>query len=125
FVFATALVAMFPFATHIDRRTWLVSALAIGIAFAGSSASQPRTYLDVVGSTRSIVNEVRHTIQPGWAERAAERTQGRLRDWYDLDPSPLPAIGTETVHFEPVMSSAAYAYPELKWLPLPIFQSYS
>ena len=64
FVFATALVAMFPFATHVDRRTWLASALAIGIAFAGSSAMQPTTYLDVVGSTRSIVNEVRHSL-PG------------------------------------------------------------
>jgi hypothetical protein len=125
FVFATAVVAMFPFATHVDRRTWLVSTLAIGIAFAGSSAMQPTTYLDVVGSTRSIVNEVRHSFLPGWTERAAQRTQDRLRSWYQLEPSTLAAIGTETVHFDPVMASAAYAYPDLKWLPLPTIQSYT
>jgi hypothetical protein len=86
---------------------------------------QPTTYLDVVGSARSIVNEVRHSFLPGWTERAAQRTQDRLRDWYDLDPSTLAAIGTETVHFDPVMASAAYAYPELDWLPLPTIQSYT
>ena len=125
FVFATALVAMFPFATHVDRRTWLVSTLGIGIAFAGSSAMQPATYLDVVGSARSIANEVRHSILPSWTERAAQRTGDRLRGWYDLDPATLAAIGSETVHFDPVMASAAYAYPDLKWLPLPTIQSYS
>ena len=85
FVFATAVVAMFPFATGVDRRTWLVSTLAVGIAFAGSSAMEPKTYLDVVGSTRSIVNEVRHSFQPDRIERAAEATRNRLRDWYELD----------------------------------------
>jgi len=125
FVFATAVVAMFPFATGVDRRTWLVSTLAVGLAFAGSSAIEPRTYLDVVGSTRSFVNEVRHSFQPGRIERAAESTRNRLRDWYELDPATLAAIGSETVHVDPVMASAAYAYPELDWKPLPIFQSYT
>ena len=125
FVFATAVVAMFPFTTGVHRRTWLVSTLAIGIAFFGSSAMEPRTYLDVVGSTRSIYNEVRHSFQPDRAEREAERTQDGLRRWYELDPATLAAIGTETVHVDPVMASAAYAYPDLNWKPLPIFQSYT
>jgi hypothetical protein len=125
FVFATAVVAMFPFAMGVERRTWLASTLAIGLAFAGSSAMQPKTYLELVGSTRSIVNEVRHSFLPGWTERAAQRTQDRLRSWYLLDPSTLAAIGTETVHFDPVMASAAYAYPDLHWLPLPTIQSYT
>jgi len=125
FVFATGVVAMFPFAIHVDRRTWLVSTLAIAIAFAGSSAIEPKLYVDVVGSTRSIVNEVRHSFLPGWTERTAQRTQDGLRKWYELDPSTLAAIGSETVHIDPVMASAAYAYPDLNWLPLPVFQSYS
>ena len=86
---------------------------------------EPKTYLDVVGSTRSIVNEVRHSFQPDRVERAAESTRNRLRDWYELDPATLAAIGSETVHVDPVMASAAYAYPDLNWKPLPIFQSYT
>ena len=125
FVFATALVAMFPFATGVDRRTWLVSTLAIGIAFAGSSAMEPKTYLNVVGSARSILNEVRHSFQPDRMERAAASTRENLREWYELDPDTLAAIGGETVHVDPVMASAAYAYPDLSWKPLPVIQAYT
>ncbi len=125
FVSATALVAMFAFAQGIERRTWLVGVLGIGIAFAGTSAIEPRAYLDVVGSARSFVNEARDSFQPGRTEQAAARTRERLREWYELDPATLAAIGSETVHFDPFMTSAAYAYPELRWRPVPIFQSYS
>lgn len=125
FVSATALVAMFAFAQGIDRRTWLVGVLAIGIAFAGASAIEPRNYVNVLGSARSFVNEARDSFQPGRTEQAAARTRERLRAWYALDPATLAAIDGETVHFDPYMTSAAYAYPELRWRPVPIFQSYS
>ncbi len=58
-----------------------MSTLAIGIAFAGSSAIEPKTYLNVVGSARSILNEVRHSFQPDRMERAAASTQENLREW--------------------------------------------
>ena len=69
---------------------------------------------------------MRHdSFQPGRTEQAAARTRERLRAWYALDPATLAAIDGETVHFDPYMTSAAYAYPELRWRPVPIFQSYS
>jgi hypothetical protein len=118
-------VAMFAFAQGIERRTWLVGVLGIGIAFAATSAIEPRNYVNVVGSVRAFVNEVRDSFQPGRSDQAAERTRQRLRDWYELDPATLAAIGSETVHFDPHMTSAAYAYPELHWRPVPVFQSYA
>ena len=125
FVFATAVTAMFPFARHIERRTWLIAVLAIGIAFAGSSAMQPTTYLNVVGSMRSVYGEVKAAFLPGRAAETAERTREQLRMQLRLEPSTLAALGDLTVHIDPHLTSVAYAYPELHWLPLPIFQSYS
>jgi hypothetical protein len=125
YVLATGMVAMFAFAPNVQRRTWLVGVLAVGIAFAGSSAIEPRIYLDVVGSTRSILNEVRDAFQPGHAAKAAMRTRDQLQSQYRLEPSALAAIGNHTVHFDPYTTSVAFAYPELHWDPLPVFQSYS
>jgi hypothetical protein len=116
---------MFAFAPRTERRSWLMGALAIGIAFAGSSSIEPRTYVDVVGSVRSLAGEAADAFVPGRGSVAEQRTRDDLRKWYLLDPSTLAAIGDESVSFDPVMASAAFAYPELHWAPLPIFQSYS
>lgn len=125
YAFATAVVALFCFVPQIERRTWLVAVLALGIAYAGSSAIEPRLYVDVVGSTRSIYNEVKDAFLPGRADLAANHTRDRLRSSYGLEPSTLAAIGGRTVHIDPYTTSVAYAYPELHWAPLPVFQSYS
>ena len=125
FVLSTSVVALFAFTPHVERRTWLLAVLTVGIAFAGSSAIEPRTYLDVVGSTRSLYNEVKDSFVPGRVDRAAARTRDQLRSQYRLEPATLAAIGSETVHIDPHMTAVAYAYPELHWKPVPIFQSYS
>jgi hypothetical protein len=125
FVLATAVVAMFPFAPRIERRTWLVAVLGLGLAFAGSSAIEPRIYLNVVGSVESIVGEARDAFQPGRGDQAAARTRMELQASYGIDPATLAAIGGHTVHLDPYQTSVAFAYPELRWAPLPVFQSYS
>jgi hypothetical protein len=125
YAFASAIVAMFPFAPRIERRTWLIAVLGLGVAFAGSSAIQPRTYLDVVDSTRSIYHEVIDAFVPGRTSAAAERTRDQLRARYGLEPSTLAAIGGQTVHVDPYQASVAAAYPDLSWAPLPVVQSYS
>jgi hypothetical protein len=58
-------------------------------------------------------------------DKAADRTRMRLQGSFGLDPSTLAAIGSHTVHVDPVLAAVAYAYPELRWKPLPIFQTYS
>jgi hypothetical protein len=48
-----------------------------------------------------------------------------MRDSYALDEATLRAIRGRTVHIAPVEAAIAWAYPELKWKPLPVIQSYS
>ncbi|MEO8436816.1 MAG: hypothetical protein ABI562_00050 [Chloroflexota bacterium] len=125
FVLSTSVVALFAFTPHVERRTWLLAVLAVGIAFTGSSTIQPQIYLDVVGSTRSLYHEVKDSFVPGQVDVAAARTRDQLRKQYRVEPETLAAIGDRTVHIDPHLTSVAYAYPELHWEPLPIFQSYS
>lgn len=125
FVLATIMVLLFSFAPNIERRTWLIALIGVGIAFAGSSALQPRLYVDIVGSVRSFVGETADAFLPGRVDKAAERTRQQLRSKYQVEPSTLTAIGDHTVHVDPYFAAVVYAYPQLRWLPEPMFQSYS
>jgi hypothetical protein len=125
YVFATAMAAMFVFSRGFERRTWLIGVLAVGVALAGAAAIEPGAYADVVGSSRSIAFEIRDAIVPGRGTRAAATTRHQLGNRFRLDSASLAAIGDATVTIDPLYMSAAFAYPELHWKPLPVFQSYS
>ncbi|TMD30110.1 MAG: hypothetical protein E6I94_05280, partial [Chloroflexi bacterium] len=124
-VFSTAVVSAFAVTGRsADRRSWLVSLLGLGIAFAGASQVQPSAYLNLPGSVRSLVTEARNVFPPAKLERTAQRTRERLRAQYRLEPPILAAIVGRTVHVDPWEAGVAYAYPEFRWAPLPVFQSY-
>jgi hypothetical protein len=125
YVFATAMAAMFVFSRGFERRTWLIGVLAVGVALTSSAAIEPGDYANVVGSFRSIAFEIRDAIVPGRGTRAAAATRDQLGSRYRLDAASLAAIGHATVTIDPLYMSAAFAYPELNWKPLPVFQSYS
>jgi hypothetical protein len=117
---------MFAFAgPAADRRGWLTSVAALGIAFAGVSSLQPGAYMNVAESARSIVAEARAAFIPGRAERSAQSSRDRLRAAYRLQPPILSAIANQRVHIDPYEAGMAVAYPDLQWTPLPVFQSYS
>jgi hypothetical protein len=122
----TATVVIFAFVQGgPERRAWLVSMLALAIGIAGISSIKPPTYLNFVGSVRSIVVEARNGFIPGQGEGAARHSRDHLRSAYRLEPSILAAISNRTVHIDPWEAGVVYAYPELHWAPLPVFQSYS
>ena len=125
FVLATAVVMMFAFGPQVERRTWLIAVLGLGIGFAGASNITPRTYLNVSASARAIYYEARDAFLPGRAEQAEARTRAALKARYRIEPAILAAIGGQTVHVDPYLTSVVYAYPGMRWAPVPIFQSYS
>jgi hypothetical protein len=108
-----------------DRRLWLTSLLAVGIAFIATSRLAPTSYLDVVGSARSLVNETVTAVIPSRAAAATARNRATLRARYALDPTTLGELAGRRVHIDPIETGVAFAYPELTWAPLPVFQSYS
>jgi hypothetical protein len=122
---ASALVALFAFAPRIERKVWIATIVGIGLGYAGASAMRPHDYLDIVASARSLYLETRDAVVPSRSQLAADRTRERLRGLLQVDAGALEAIGDRTVHIDPHLTSVAFAYPELRWHPLPIFQSYS
>jgi hypothetical protein len=122
---ASALVALFGFAPRLDRQVWLASLVGIGLAYAGASGIQPNQYMDVMASARAFYIETRDAIVPSRSQQAADRNRDRLRAHFKVDDRALAAIGDRTVHIDPHFTSVVFAYPELRWDPLPIFQSYS
>jgi hypothetical protein len=125
FVMATAITTMFALGVRASRTTWLVGLLGLGIGFAGVSSITPAAYLDVVGSVRSVATEARDVVLPGRADRAVERTRTQLLASYRIEPDVLATLTNHSVHVDPALAAVVFAYPELRWAPLPIFQSYS
>ncbi|MGI8807722.1 MAG: hypothetical protein ACR2KK_07770 [Acidimicrobiales bacterium] len=58
-------------------------------------------------------------------DRAVDKARAALRRSYDLAPATLAALAGRTVHVRPWEASVAWAYPELRWKPVPVFQEYS
>lgn len=126
FALSTATIVIFGFAGRAPgRRAWLGSVLSLAIGVAAASAIEPPTYLDVVGSVRSFAAEASRALVPGRGEGGIERTRDQLRSAYRLDVPILKSITGRTVSVDPWEAGVAYAYPEIRWAPLPVFQSYS
>ena len=125
FVLATLTIATFPVASTLGRPVFLMGVLAVGMGLAGASAIEPRMYLDVPTSVRSLTLEAADALVPGRSDRAVAQTRERLRSRYALEPATLEALRGHTVHVDPDLTSVVFAYPEVRWAPLPIFQAYS
>ncbi len=58
-------------------------------------------------------------------EAIVTRQRSLLPPQLEMTPSVRAALVGSTVHIEPSETSVAWVFPELKWKPLPVFQSYS
>lgn len=54
-----------------------------------------------------------------------DKARENLRNQYALDEKILGMVGDRTVHIEPWEASVAWAYPQLAWDPLPLFQGFT
>lgn len=127
YMFATAGLALMPLLWSAGRQVALASLAVIWIAYLASASpttSSPTAYLDVPSSVRSAALLGRAAL-PWRIEDEADLTRQVLRDAYDLPPEVVGAIGDRGLHVDPWEAGVAQAYPELRWLPLPVFQSYS
>ncbi|HUR23727.1 MAG TPA: hypothetical protein VMZ73_07640 [Acidimicrobiales bacterium] len=63
---------------------------------------------------------------PTRRERAAQQARTNLRSrYYHLTPSIVSVLRGHTIHIRPWESGIAWAYPEFRWQPVPVFQEYS
>ncbi|HSL33269.1 MAG TPA: hypothetical protein VK871_06440, partial [Candidatus Limnocylindrales bacterium] len=128
FAMTTALVALFPLASRLrsaDRRT--VAGTAFALVFVASLATSridPIDLVDVRDSLRSVASTAA-SIAPWRLADSVERTRQELRADLAITDELLDHLRGEAVHVDPWQTIAVFAYPEMRWAPLPIFQSYS
>jgi len=73
----------------------------------------------------SLVREASVAVAPWRWPTAEERTREQLRVRYALEPEILDALRGTTVHVDPWETAVLQAWPDLRWRPQPVFQSYS
>lgn len=56
--------------------------------------------------------------------QTAATTEAWFRSQYQLPPAALALLAGHAVQIEPWDAAVAYAYPEIQWHPLPVFQAY-
>lgn len=65
-------------------------------------------------------------VSPARRERAVQRARTNLRSrYYHLTPSIVSVLRGHTIHIRPWETGIAWAYPEFRWQPVPVFQEYS
>ena len=127
YMFATAGLAAIPFLWSAGRGAALATLAAIWIGYLGAApaaTTSPTGYFDVPSSVRSAVLLGRAAL-PWRVESEADLTRQALRDLYDLPADVIGSIGDRGLHIDPWEAGVAQAYPDFRWEPLPVIQSYS
>jgi hypothetical protein len=121
YVSAIAVLPVFAVRAYKGRMTLAVATLiaAVLVTSGGTLTGYVNPSPNIADAHLEIKSIVFHHSTSG-ADTAA-----RMRQLYELPPEALAAIGDHTVQIEPFDAGVAYAYPELRWDPLPIFQTFS
>jgi hypothetical protein len=123
-----AVATLLAFSLALGRVRWhllvasLATCLAALVLFVGVS---PARLLDPVTPASNAASQWTTVIDPAKRHAAYEQTTRRMQMGYRLDPAFLAAVGKNTVHIDPWEAGVAFAFRQLNWHPLPIFQSYA
>lgn len=108
-------------------RKWLpaVGAVVLLVAYLMSSEIRMRTVVDPRPALRRAGSDTLTMALPGRRTRIVEKARAELRRFYGLAPSTVALLSGQTVHIRPWEASVAWAFPEIRWRPMPVFQEYS
>jgi hypothetical protein len=117
-----ALLAVAP-----RRHTWVLvlgvfglTAVTIGVAGVG-----PASAIDPVLSARNFGNETLALVSPIRRSAMIEQSRMSLRTSYAIPPQTVALMRGHTVDIAPWEQNVAWAYPEIRFDPLPVIQDYS
>jgi hypothetical protein len=135
YAMATAIVALFPLASRLPtmprvdvgpfgRPLAAFAYATVFVALLATARIDPLDLVDVRGSLRGAAATAA-AVLPWRQADATERTRTELRDELALPADVLAKLTGRTVHIDPWQTIVAFAYPEIRWSPLPAFQAYS
>lgn len=98
-----------------------IAAVSAVLAAAGS------TYFYVIDPGRLATgaqNTLTTFVSREYRAEKVDRARDEIQGYFALEPEVLEAIGSRTVHVDPIDVNLAWAY-QLQWKPVPVLQSYS
>jgi hypothetical protein len=107
-----------------DGTTLLTVSLVAGAMVVSFSGQNPAAFVDPVPHGRALARQMSYLVSPWRLDGLADKGRASLRRKYKLDPL-LPYLTGQRVDIEPFEAAAAWAYPEIRWNPVPVFQRYS
>ena len=120
FIFATLLIfSIALISPRISRKTAILAVAAMLIALLGATGRDLVSHLDPM--PRAALAQVRTLLSNG--EEAA-RSRDVLAAAYAVDESMLSRMRGASVHIGPLETGVAFAYPDVEWTPLPVYQDY-
>jgi hypothetical protein len=122
-----ALVGFVTIALASEVRVPLAVALgAVSLVFVGVTGSFGLSHrFDPVASVETAGSVLQTLTDGSEREERTQRNRDAVRAEYGFSDQFLAPIGDATVAIQPFDLIAAYAYPELEWRSLPVFQDYS
>jgi hypothetical protein len=120
--FLSAAVALVGLSWRRDRRAEAALGL-ICILVALSAAGLNGDQVNPIRSAGAAVDQLR-TMASSKRLSLIEETRAGMRSQYGISERILDLVRGRTVHVYGHETSVAWAYPELRWHPLPAFQSY-
>ena len=104
----------------------VVATVALVTAHLMASGGNALAGVNPVGEVARAAEDISVLSSPSGRERAVQRARTNLRSrYYRLTPSIVRVLRGHTVHIRPWESGIAWAYPEFRWRPVPVFQEYS
>jgi hypothetical protein len=91
-----------------------------------ASGAHALSGIDPVGELARAGEDISVLSSPASRARAVQRARTNLRSrYYHLTPSIVSVLRGHTIHIRPWETGIAWAYPEFRWQPVPVFQEYS
>jgi len=106
---------------------WLppVGALALLSFYLLASDVGVGDFLNPLSALERAGGDALTIVSPTRRERAVDEARAELRRRYGLEPATVAQLEGRTVHIRPWEAAVAWAYPEIRWRPVPVFQEYS
>jgi hypothetical protein len=132
YAFAIPMAVAFPLVFRARSsarwRGWRVLVVPVFALFATASlatnSATPPALMNLRGSVSTAIVAASDLVVPGRADARVEAARSELRAALALPPAMVAAITDRTTHIDPWQTTVAFAYPEARWRPLPVFQTY-
>jgi hypothetical protein len=99
----------------------MLTSAFVAFAFGGGV---PLQLLQPIGGLRGLANEAGTLLSPARRDRVINQARAAAQAAYGLSPSMVAATAGQTVAIDPYEQMVAWAYPKMRWDPIPVLQHY-